>query len=317
MNTGTSDFLSASRWVAAFFVVIYHLYGISVLNQPSPGLLFSGVHFFCGFGHIAVIVFFVISGFLVGGGAILRLEDNGFDVIDYFVHRAARIYTVLIPALIAGFVLDRGGIALFDQSGIYHHPDFFYSNEFGNNLSKHLSLLVFVGNLLSLQTITVSTFGSNGPLWSLANEWWYYVVFGFGLVAYRPGSMLTRVIAGGASLAVMLLLPRAISLCFIMWGIGAGVAVLDRYWSGWPFHFGTTIALACLIAVRLAHRQLHSELIDFSLDLAVAVGFSVALLCAKNRKGPQKFWTTNRRLASFSYSYISSISPQWFLRPRC
>ena len=115
MNMGTSDFLSASRWVAAFFVVIYHLYGISVLNQPSPGLLFSGVHFFCGFGHIAVIVFFVISGFLVGGGAIFRLEDNGFDVIDYFVHRAARIYTVLIPALIAGFVLDRG-VSLYSTS---------------------------------------------------------------------------------------------------------------------------------------------------------------------------------------------------------
>jgi peptidoglycan/LPS O-acetylase OafA/YrhL len=302
MRPGTSDFLSASRWIAAFSVVIYHLYGLSVFNPSPSSLLFRGIHFFCGFGRSAVIVFFVISGFLVGGGAILRRRDSGFSLTDYFVQRVSRIYTVLVPALLAGFVLDRLGIAFFDQSGIYQHPDFFYSNEFGNDLSKHLTLLTFIGNLLSLQTITVSTFGSNGPLWSLANEWWYYVVFGLAMVAYRPGPMLTRVIVGGVSLALMLALPTKISIWFVIWGIGVGVAVLDRYWAGWPFYFGSIIALACLIAVRFAYQQMHTELVDFTLDLAVALGYSAALLCAKNRKGVAKLWTVNRRLASFSYA---------------
>jgi peptidoglycan/LPS O-acetylase OafA/YrhL len=66
----------------------------------------------------------VISGFLVGGRTILNLHDKGFGIIDYLVHRFSRIYTVLIPALIVGFILDRLGIA----SGIYNHPDQFYTN---------------------------------------------------------------------------------------------------------------------------------------------------------------------------------------------
>ena len=32
MNSGTSDFLNASRWVAAFFVVLGHVYSISLGN---------------------------------------------------------------------------------------------------------------------------------------------------------------------------------------------------------------------------------------------------------------------------------------------
>jgi peptidoglycan/LPS O-acetylase OafA/YrhL len=59
MNSGTSDFLNASRWVAAFFVVIGHVYNISVNYRGvvHPSLLVRGMHFFSGFGHIAVIVF--------------------------------------------------------------------------------------------------------------------------------------------------------------------------------------------------------------------------------------------------------------------
>jgi peptidoglycan/LPS O-acetylase OafA/YrhL len=299
VNSGTSDFLSASRWVAAFFVVIFHVFNISVYYSGPQGLLFRCVHFLCGFGHIAVIVFFVISGFLVGGGSILRLENKGFDLIDYFIHRFARIYTVLLPALIACFMLDRLGITLFNGSEIYH---LFYSNEFGDDLTIHLGLVTFIGNLLQLQMIAVSTFGSDGPLWSLANEWWYYVVFGFSMVAYHMRSMFTRVFAAFVSLAVVILLPPKISLWFVMWGIGAGAAVLDRCWAGWPFHFAATIALICLIAVRLASRYMDTENLDFILDLVVALGYSVALVSAKNHKGPQRFWTVNRRLASFSYS---------------
>jgi len=62
------------------------------------------------------------------------------------------------------------------------------------------------------------------------------------------------------------------------------------------------IALACLIAVRFAYREIHTELVEFMLDLTVALGYSAALLCAKNRTGQRKLWTVNRRLASFSYS---------------
>ena len=41
-------------------------------------------------------------------------------------------------------------------------------------------------NAFFLQTIVGPTFGSNGPLWSLAYEWWYYVLFPLALGAVWP-----------------------------------------------------------------------------------------------------------------------------------
>ena len=250
----------------------------------------------------------MISGFLVGGRTILNLHDKGFGIVDYLVHRFSRIYTVLIPALIVGFILDRLGIEFFNASGIYNHPDQFYTNSFGNNIAKHLSFNTFVGNVMQLQEIIVPSLGSNGPLWSLANEWWYYVLFGLCVIAYCPGRRLTRVVACGAIVAMLMVLPLSISLWFVAWGVGVGVAVLDRYWAGWPFFAGATIAVVCFVVVRwtdawLMHSGVATDLaMDFALDLTVALGYSAALVCAKNVKEPRKFWSLNRGLASFSYT---------------
>jgi peptidoglycan/LPS O-acetylase OafA/YrhL len=309
MNSGTSDFLNASRWLAAFFVIFGHVYKISNAedhNAAHSNLLLHAAHFFSGFGHIAVIVFFVISGFLVGGRAILIFRDKGFNAIDYFVNRFSRIYTVLLPALIIGGILDWSGVRFFNFSGIYTHPDQFYTNPFGNNIAKHLNFGIFAGNLVQLQTIIVSSLGSNGPLWSLANEWWYYVLFGFCMIVYRPGPMVTRLLAGGVVVTMVAVLPSTISLWFVIWGIGAGLAVLDRYWAGWPFLAGAALAAVCLIAVRWTDAGLVGETTDvatdFAMDLAVALGFSAALICAKNLKRPLKFGSLQRHLASFSYT---------------
>ena len=198
---------------------------------------------------------------------------------------------MLIPALIIGCVLDWLGIRLFDLSGIYTHPDQFYTNTFGNNIAKHLNFGIFAGNLLQLQTIIVSSLGSNGPLWSLANEWWYYVLFGLCMIAYRPGPMLARFVAGGVIVAMTMALPLTISLWFVVWGIGAGLAVLDRYWAGWPFFAGATIVAICLVAVRwtnpwLMYRGMTNHVAtDFAMDLAVAAGFRPPLSVPRTSSG--------------------------------
>src|SRR5689334_17724012 len=109
MNSGTSDFLNASRWVAALSVVLYHVYSISVGDPQHVvhlSLFWRIMHFGSGFGHEAVIVFFVISGFLVGGRAILTLRNKGFNLSDYFIHRFSRIYLVMVPALVVGYAID-------------------------------------------------------------------------------------------------------------------------------------------------------------------------------------------------------------------
>lgn len=64
-----SDFLNLTRWVAAWFVVAEHLRALvfadfGVANASSLWLPF---YLLTGFGHEAVMIFFVISGYLVGG----------------------------------------------------------------------------------------------------------------------------------------------------------------------------------------------------------------------------------------------------------
>ena len=309
MNSGTSNFLNASRWVAAFLVVVGHVCAISVnyYAVAHPSLPLRAIHFLSGFGHISVIVFFVISGFLVGGRAILGMESKGFDIIAYLISRFSRIYTVLVPALIVGFILDRVGIDFFNASGIYTHPaPQFYTNTFGNNITRHLGFDTFLGNLMQLQTIVVSSLGSNGPLWSLANEWWYYVLFGLFMVAYGPGPVLVRFAMVGAIVAMVIVLPLKISLWFVIWGVGVGAAVLDRYWSGWRFDIGAGVAIVCFLAVRWTKARLippdpTSLAMEFAPDLVTALGYSIVLVCAKNLKKP-RMSGAHHALASFSYT---------------
>ena len=80
------DFLSHLRWVAALVVVLSHIHQDVLLEKgfvPEHNAIPTGLvakHLFRleGFGHAAVVVFFVLSGFLVGGKLIdlIRLGRN-------------------------------------------------------------------------------------------------------------------------------------------------------------------------------------------------------------------------------------------------
>src|SRR4051812_47944519 len=126
MNPFLSTTLNASRWISAFFVVLFHVRELALAGYSeiaNPSLLHKAIYFLAGFGHEAVIVFFVISGFLIGGVNVERWKlrsSLGVDAVkEYSIHRIARIYVVLVPALVLGFVLDSIGAAKFDQLGLY------------------------------------------------------------------------------------------------------------------------------------------------------------------------------------------------------
>ncbi len=54
-----------------------------------------------GMGHSAVVIFFVLSGYVIS--ATLR---PGGTALDYGIKRAARIYSVAIPAVLLTWGLD-------------------------------------------------------------------------------------------------------------------------------------------------------------------------------------------------------------------
>ena len=56
-------------------------------------------------------MFFIVSGFLVGGSVWRLIAQARFDLGAYLINRFARIYLVFIPALLLVLVLEHGRAA--------------------------------------------------------------------------------------------------------------------------------------------------------------------------------------------------------------
>ena len=121
-------------------------------------------------GHEAVVVFFVLSGYLVGGRSLQRAIEGRFDVPAYWLDRVTRVYVPLIP------VLGLTALVVFIQG----------------HQSSMVELLV---NLAGLQGVGWGgVFGGNAPLWSLAFEMWFYAFWGCALAAATLSSSLARMV---------------------------------------------------------------------------------------------------------------------------
>ena len=195
----------------------------------SPGLLAKGFYFLTGFGHEAVMVFFVISGYLVGGKVWSLYREGRFGWRRYLADRFSRLYAVLIVALILGAAMDWSGYLFFNKYGLYNHGYEGSIAVLGAAPIERMGWRDFLVNAFFLQTIVGPTFGSNGPLWSLAYEWWYYVLFpAMVALVFRKGWMGVAV---GAVLTILLIfvLPSDIIWLFGIWVLGVGAAA-------WPLH---------------------------------------------------------------------------------
>jgi peptidoglycan/LPS O-acetylase OafA/YrhL len=122
--------------------------------------------------HSAVVVFFLLSGYLVGGSIIRSTASGRWSWRDYLLARGVRLYLALAPALLLTMVWDRIGLGI--ASGSQGNNDTARAIVTAPEIATNSGLVPFVGNLAFLQTIAVPNYGSNFALWSSANEGWYY-----------------------------------------------------------------------------------------------------------------------------------------------
>src|SRR5690348_3723362 len=104
-----SGWLDLFRGLAALAVLYGHsrpLFFTSLSPGQSPHLLTRALYVLSGFGHQAVMVFFVLSGFLVGGTVIRTARDGRWSWRRYATQRGTRLYIVLIPALLLTLCWD-------------------------------------------------------------------------------------------------------------------------------------------------------------------------------------------------------------------
>lgn len=217
--------LDALRGIAALVVVIGHVRGFVLVDfsdSDSRSLLNMGIYFAAGLGHSAVLAFFALSGFLVGGSALRSMIEGTWSGPHYIVARLSRLWTVAGPALALTWLVDRLGNWIMDGAGYDGRYWTLLSSGPTPDVAVALGLETFLGNVLFLQTIAVPVLGTNGPLWSLANEFWYYVLY--PLVAWAfigRGLPWIRAGVGGLALALALVLPLTMMVLGFIWFIGA------------------------------------------------------------------------------------------------
>ena len=279
IDTRTSTVLDVIRWVAALAVVLTHLNDqlfLSLQETPAEShtLAFMAWKFISASGNEAVIVFFVISGYLVGGAALAEFLKNGdLQLSRYLLRRGARLYTVLIPALVIGAALDIIGSQLSGGSSVYA------------STLHHLSVTGFLGNLVFMQTLFVETFGSNDALWSLTYEFFYYLVCGLFLYALSKNrSPLQR----GALLLLLggiawLIFPK-ILLFGTLWLLGMAIRVMPlRRTLPLPIAIGQFLVI--LVAIRLFFEwEWHAQLLaHYAVSALAALSFAVLVASLQAR----------------------------------
>lgn len=226
-NTMPVDFslyLDAVRFAAAVLVVISHFVQYAII--PA-----SAAAYVPDMGREAVIIFFVLSGFVI----MYTVEHKQASLRDYIIARCSRIYSVALPALLAAFAIATGVVMFTDVSIATSYQ-----------LAKAYIYipfhLLFLGEFWNLS----ETPPWLAPYWSLGYEVWYYVLFATAF--YFTGTK--RVLATGLVLAMVgfklwLLLPVWLSGVWLCrWMKTHAIAVT-------PARVGWLLSIAALCAYKL------------------------------------------------------------------
>jgi peptidoglycan/LPS O-acetylase OafA/YrhL len=190
-SAGKEHVIDAMRGFAALLVAYFHCrqvewVGMQTFHQSvghsfSLSTIAAYLTFPIAWGSAGVPIFFVISGYCIHRGGALRLAKNPdyrLDTGNFWVRRFARIYPVLLAALVLTLALDWISLQL---------PPV-------NHKIREIGLQAFLVNLFSLQGVAGKTYGSNGALWTLSLEVQFYAIYPL-LFALRRRLGMTSVLA--------------------------------------------------------------------------------------------------------------------------
>jgi peptidoglycan/LPS O-acetylase OafA/YrhL len=176
-------YLDGLRGMAALYVVAYHLYIDVAIHTSMPWYLA-----WLGFGHAAVGVFIVLSGYsLMLPVARSETGQLAGGLADYIRRRARRI----LPPYYAALILTLLCALLFPV--LTRPSETFWAGE---------SLPMFTPGILLSHFLLIHNLSSHwiwkisGPFWSVATEWQIYFVFPLLLLP------VWRRFGNGAALAV-------------------------------------------------------------------------------------------------------------------
>jgi peptidoglycan/LPS O-acetylase OafA/YrhL len=267
--------LECIRGLAAVLVLVHHVRVLlfSYFESFPPELqnaVTRAYIFATGFNRGAVIVFFTLSGYLIIKKVASNLPTFGWR--EYLTDRLVRLYVVLIPSVLMTVLFVTVGRAIWIGD---------YAGGAGYNLRPEqldITWQTILQNLCYLQTLTGPTLGDNMPLWSLAYEFWYYLLFPLMALAFQRQGV-QRWINLGLLLLVFAFVSwfnKDLIMLFPCWLAGGLVVLVEKQMKG-PLlsrlpSWGVGPGAVQLAGVFVLHRSLRLGLwSDYVLAFSVAV----------------------------------------------
>ncbi len=220
--------LDLLRACSALVVVLGHVRGLFFVEWKlvlKPSIAQRAAYLVTSFGHEAVMVFFVLSGFFISSTVLRAAKYHQWSWQRYLIQRGTRIWIVLVPAVVLGLLWDYAGIHLFAAGQVYSGlPS--DTNILNFSVADRLNASTFLGNLMLLQGILVEPFGSNNPLWSLSYEFWYYLMFPCLIFALCAPDKRWCLVNAGICVVILVFVGRTISAYFLIWLLGVLPAIV-------------------------------------------------------------------------------------------
>lgn len=221
-----SIYLDLVRFVAACLVYVYHSNQRWLVEPILP---------LAHYGHTSVIVFFVLSGYVIA----YVTDTKERDWATYTASRLSRVYSVALPTLVLTLLLDWAGRRFFGADLGYPF-DWFSVRILGSLLMAN-----------EVWFVSITSF-SNVPYWSICYEVWYYVAF--GVLVFMPRRRALIVVA----VLALLLGPKVVLLAPI-WALGV---VLYRWQrladisegAGWLLALGSAVGIGLYLHYDVEHR---------------------------------------------------------------
>lgn len=168
LTSDQSHQLDSIRGFSAIMVLIGHAYTTFMYPTVKFGYTASGI-----LTQTSVMIFFVLSGFLIGLSIKENKRRNGrFSIKQYAFGRMNRVYPPLIASVLIVWLLNAASNFSFPSGS----EKFISIPGYGSIRDGYeFSFLQSIGSAAFLNGFLTSTPSSNGPLWSLSFEVWYYV----------------------------------------------------------------------------------------------------------------------------------------------
>jgi peptidoglycan/LPS O-acetylase OafA/YrhL len=318
-------FLDGLRGLAALYVLIFHArwlmwegFAEGFVKHPEQYSIFGKLLAYASlafyYGHQAVILFFILSGFVIHLRYADRLKREGqsarFDWRQYVYRRVKRIYPPLLFAMILTVVADAIGMA--QNYSIYRHQTPYYLINL--NVTPNYGWQNGIGNLLAI--LGIPDWGTNIPLWSLKFEWWFYMLYPlFWWLTRRSIGLATGILS---ILFVLSFFPglwpldliRSAFSLMIVWWFGALLA--DVYTKRLPISLAKIAPLAGLLLILpfmvSPLVEMNTTIQDFLWGLGFT-GLLAGLLAWQNRGHSLRLLERLKPLGDMSYTLYAIHVP--------